>query len=407
MKQSLRGDPRQWAPEPYIPYFQALLGTENDARILAERGERGEAFEPNGADAFTFEMSDDISDFQEKEWLVQDWLGVNETSQFVGDPGTGKSTIVGSLAVHVAAGLDWFGKPVAQGGVVYFAGERVDLTRRRVKGLQRYHQIGAGQPLAVASGPLDICKPESVRGFIEGVNRFEDRTNQTPALVILDTWSRVFVTGLSENDASAMAAAYAHVDELRRETGAHVLLIHHAGVSVEAKRRGRGSSVQAGAIDTGIVISKAGGGGCAEVVKANDSKEGLKITWNLESFTVATNAETGKLTTVPIPVCAPQSKFQVIPLARKALTTNQNSALSSLRRMTETDGIPSDGTPGFPSDALTVGREQLREAFYLADAAQDPTAPADTRRKRFTRALVELEKLGRIAVLGERVWMAT
>jgi AAA domain len=400
-------DPRRWTPEPYIPLFQAILGIEGDARTLALRGEAGDTFKPAGVDAFTFEMSDDIGEFLEKEWLVQDWLGVNETSQFVGEPSAGKSTLVASLAVHVAAGRVWFGKPVMQGGVVYFAGERVELTRRRVKGLQRFHNIPNGQPLAVASGPLDICKPESVRAFIEGVNRFEDRTDQTPALVVIDTFSRVYV-GSEENDASAMSAAYAHVDQIRRESGAHVLLVHHSGVSVDAKRRGRGSSVQTGAIDTGIVVTKAGRGGCAEIVKQNDGEEGLKIVWDLESFVVATNSE-GKETTVPIPVSQPLGnlggRFVATPLAVKALSPGPSAALASLRQAIDASGIASDGTAGFPAVAPTVSREQFREAFYRDDTVTAPDATPATRRKRFNRGLEDLEKAGRIGVLGDRVWL--
>jgi hypothetical protein len=412
VNQSLRanGDVRKLVPEPYIPLFQAVLGLESDARTLALRAENGvDSFEPEGADAYKFEMADDISDFEEKEFLLSDWLGVGEASTWIGDPGCGKSTIIASLAVHVAAGRDWFGNQVAQGPVIYFAAERLGLTRRRIKGLQRYHGMPEGQPLAVASGPLDIRDRASARGFIDAVNRFEDRIGEPPALVILDTFSKVFGAGSEKEDAD-MSAAYANIDRIKSETAAHVAIVHHTGVSIDAKRRGRGSSVQTGSVDTSVVVTKANGGGCAEIVKQNDGEEGLKIVWGIESFVVATNAETGKETTVPIPV-APKGnlvgKFELKPPVAKSLAPSQSAALDSLKGAIGVDGIPSDGTPGFPADAPTVSLDQWRDAFYRDDTARAPDATPDTRRNRFNRARADLEKLSRVAVLGDRVWPIT
>jgi AAA domain len=364
----------------------------------------------NDNSLFKFEMTDDIGDFQEKEWLVEDWLGVREMSQWIGDPGCGKSTIIGDVAVHIAAGRDWFGKKVVQWPVIYFAAERRELTRRRIKGLQNFHGLPKGQPFAIVNGPLDIRKPASVDSFIEAIRGFEGQIGAPPVLCVIDTFSIVFsASGGNEKEDSDMAKAYANLTRMRTECGIHVALVHHVGVSQDAKQRGRGSSVQTGVLDTTVVVAKGPGGGSATTNKVNDGEEGLQVFWGIEPFTVATNAETGKVTSVPIPIpkAAGNPGVGFTPKPGKLLAPGQAAVFSSLRAAIEADGIiPPDGAPGFPADALTVSMEQWRSAFYQADIAKEPDAPDSTRRSRFHRGLSGLEKLRRVSINGNRVWSA-
>ena len=57
------------------------------------------------------------------EWLVAGLLPERSLIVPFGPPKAGKTFLVLSFCLHVAAGLPWFGMAVKQGAVVYIAGE--------------------------------------------------------------------------------------------------------------------------------------------------------------------------------------------------------------------------------------------------------------------------------------------
>ena len=85
------------------------------------------SFRPTIAPKERFQITwfDDVDQTVTKEEIVQGVLGAGEFSLFVAKPGMGKSVLVGDIGMHIAAGMDWHGKKVKQGLVVFFAaGER-------------------------------------------------------------------------------------------------------------------------------------------------------------------------------------------------------------------------------------------------------------------------------------------
>jgi hypothetical protein len=97
----------------------------------------------------------DVSENVTKEWLIKDFLGVDEFSLFVAKPGTAKSVMLTDVGCHIAAGMDWHGRKVKPGLVVFFAAERKSLTERRVAARRKKHGM-SGIPLAVVGGKLDM-----------------------------------------------------------------------------------------------------------------------------------------------------------------------------------------------------------------------------------------------------------
>src|ERR1700738_4368535 len=71
---------------------------------------------------------DEVNQSTAKEEILQGVLGAGEFSLFVAKPGTAKSVLVGDIGCHIAAGLEWHGRKVKQGLVVFFAAERKRLT---------------------------------------------------------------------------------------------------------------------------------------------------------------------------------------------------------------------------------------------------------------------------------------
>src|SRR5262245_1359691 len=83
------------------------------------------------AEPFDYVLARDIS-LVPKAWLIEGFVGMGESSAWYGPPDGGKSTVALDAACHVAAGLDWCGRRVQQGIVLYVAIERAAVSRRRV-----------------------------------------------------------------------------------------------------------------------------------------------------------------------------------------------------------------------------------------------------------------------------------
>jgi AAA domain len=90
-----------------------------------------------------------------KEEILQGVLGAGEFSLFVAKPGTAKSVLVGDIGCHIAAGMDWHGRKVKEGLVVFYTAERKRLTERRVAAWRKKHGV-TNIPFVLVGGKLDM-----------------------------------------------------------------------------------------------------------------------------------------------------------------------------------------------------------------------------------------------------------
>ena len=128
----------------------------------------------------------DMSTASRKAWCVHHLLGLGETSIWYGEPGSGKSVLVGDLGLHVAAGRTWHGRQVKQGAVLYVALERAAVVARRSIALRAELALGS-VPFALARGPLDLREPQTALDIVATIARLAERHGCEPALVIVDT----------------------------------------------------------------------------------------------------------------------------------------------------------------------------------------------------------------------------
>jgi putative DNA primase/helicase len=94
---------------------------------------RGDARAERKRNPLPYTLAKDLREDEDKEWMLEDWLGLDEISAFYGPPEAGKSTVVVDIGGHVAAGLEWNGRRVHRCGVLYCAVERGAITRRRLR----------------------------------------------------------------------------------------------------------------------------------------------------------------------------------------------------------------------------------------------------------------------------------
>jgi hypothetical protein len=349
---------------------------------------------------FQITWFDDVDQSTAKEEILQGVLGAGEFSLFVAKPGMGKSVLVGDIGCHIAAGMDWHGRKVKQGLVVFFAAERKKLTERRVAAWRTKHSV-TNIPFVVVGGKLDltsgIVDAKTLAMTIKGL---EEKSGHKCALIILDTVTRTFGPG-DQHQSRDMQRYVQSVDELNRATGAHIAAIHHSPWSDD---RGKGAIDLDGAIDVSFVVNVKGSG-LAKLFTlactgANDGEEGPVTSFRLESVLLGTDAD-GKVTTAPVAVQA-----DAVTYDGSNLKGQSAKALESLERAIEERGErPPHGSPGFPDGVVTVTREQWRERFYADTRAREDKVTEDTLRKRFNRAILDLGTEKQLETTGEWFWL--
>ena len=172
---------------------------------------------------------------EEVEWLVDDHLPSGGLSMVAAKPKAGKSRC---LALAVARGSDFLNCETSRGSVFYLA-----LEEKRSEVRRHFQAMGATHDdeifIFCASSPSD------------GLAQLHEATKKDkPALVIIDPLFRM-VRVKDGNDYAQMTAALEPLMALARDTGAHVLAVHHSG---KAKRSGGdsvlGSTAIFAAVDT-------------------------------------------------------------------------------------------------------------------------------------------------------------
>ena len=255
-----------------------------------------------------------------KEWLVKGLLGAGEASAVYGVPGCGKSVLVEDLALHVALGWPWHGRPVRRGAVLYLALERKQLVIRRAVAFREKHDVPTA-PFAIVGGVFDLRTPQAATDILAAVREIEDETAEEVALIVIDTISRALCGG-DENSPKDMGAIVAATSRLQTASKAHVLWVHHMPQDGAERLRGHGALL--GAMDTTIHVEKMSGElRTASVVKANNSEEGERVAFKLEGVPI------GPETTAPVVV--PAEVTSVAPTKEAKLSKNQQTMLSLLQ----------------------------------------------------------------------------
>jgi AAA domain/Bifunctional DNA primase/polymerase, N-terminal len=177
-------------------------------------------------------------------WVVDQRLPSAGLGLLAGKPKAGKSTAARCLALAVARGKPWLGFATTQGPVVYLA-----LEEKRAEVRQHFRGLGA-----TAEDPIFILCSSAPLDALARLRR--EAEQRRPVLIIIDPLFRL-VRVDDGNDYATMTAALEPLMVLARETGAHVLLVHHLG---KGERAGAdailGSTAILGAVDTALLMRR-------------------------------------------------------------------------------------------------------------------------------------------------------
>ena len=226
--------------------------------------------------------------------FIEDLLIAGQMSVVYGPSGCGKTFFAADLAMHVAHGKAWRGRSVTQGGVLYIAAEGAYGIRNRIVAFQNTFG-GEDPPLAVLPSNVNLFDSEEDMERLLSTMRVKAQDYGGLSLIVVDTLARALAGG-NENSNEDMGAVIHNCDRIRRETGAHVMLVHHTGK--DEARGARGHSSLRAATDTEVEISRSDPGAVARVTKQRELEMTGEFCFELDTVELGVS-ERGK----PITSC--------------------------------------------------------------------------------------------------------
>ena len=294
------------------------------------------------------------------EPLVADLLDKGALSEWYGGSNTGKTFILLSVGLAIAAGEPWAGKPTAKGLVVYFALEGgMGILKRGAALAKMRADGGANLPFFLAPAPIDLRNGSAgLKQLLADVKAIETLAGERAAFIVVDTLSRALAGG-DENASVDMGKLVQAFTAIQEATGAHVAIVHHTGKNETAGARGH--SLMKGAVDTEIFIKREPKAkiGVIETTKQRDREIGGDFNFTIEDRPIGVNVDGDSLKSAVAIVTPARVTIEKGP----ALTEGEQAALDALK------GIEA----GAPGGRGATASEWLKAAQAQAQAAgQDP-----------------------------------
>lgn len=180
------------------------------------------------------------------EWTVGDLLSKGGVSLLSAPPKAGKSTLARQLIKSILTGEDFLKRKTVKGEVLYFAIE--EQPEAIVESFKRMG-LPNDSPLYVHTG--DIFSENILKDF------YTILKDRKPKLAVLDTLFD-FLDVESENNYKEVKIEFRKLREIARQTGTHILCIHHAnktfGGPTGSHRSVLGSQAIVGGVDAIILL---------------------------------------------------------------------------------------------------------------------------------------------------------
>nr|EFF1854469.1 AAA family ATPase [Escherichia coli] len=358
-------------PENWRDYLQRIR----------EQAERGEILtdEQYSQRKTTLPMSIGSAGYDTQlDYVVKGVIPANSLCSTYGASGSYKSFLACSWACHVATGRHWGGRRVAYGSVMYVVGEGGIGVPRRIKAWEIVNDERV-KNLYLVNRPIFPAVPLDVDEMVIASRQVERETGKPVRMIILDTLARCF-GGNDENDARDMGAFIRGCDELKRRTGATVLVVHHSGK--DETKGARGSSAFRASLDAEYRIRREGADSEALVIsctKMKDAEELKEAAYDLRVVELFTDTD-GELITSLVVVDKPRPPVELERIEEAGNKTENHAALWQCIRTRTAHG-----------EACTIAllRDDMKKLGYEM--------------KNFRRWLYKLESDGVIAIDGDYV----
>ena len=188
----------------------------------------------------------------QQSFIIKSLVPAGSLMSIYGPSGSYKSFQALSWGCHIATGIDWDGKKVEQGSVLYVAAEGGPQVAKRIKAWEKEYGVEA-HGMVRLDRPVLPSEREEQQFIIDCCRAIKEESGMPVKMIVFDTLARCF-GGNDENSARDMGAFIHGCDVIKQAVGASVLIIHHTG---KAEGKGaRGSSALRAALDCEYYVTK-------------------------------------------------------------------------------------------------------------------------------------------------------
>lgn len=205
-----------------------------------------------------FQTFSEMDHSKEIEWLVEGILCKENLAMIFGPPETAKTFLALDLTINLLSGHSWAGTHKISHSlekIVYCTSEGAINIKRRLNSAC----AAKGLDPSLLENKFLFC-PEDIQLFLEDdplfirkvMDNYKQHHGNNLDLLIIDTLSNAS-RGANENLSSDTNHIVYQLNQIRKDFGCAILLIHH---TTKEKRFERGSSVYRGACDVMLEVSK-------------------------------------------------------------------------------------------------------------------------------------------------------
>ncbi|MFC3207392.1 AAA family ATPase [Aquamicrobium soli] len=300
-----------------------------------------------------------------------------------GPSGVGKTGIAIRTGVAVAGGLQWAGRMISRGSVLYVAGEDIEGAKVRLVAAARELGLDPSTlPVAIMEAPADGLVSNSARIAVVGAAQALAKNFNLPiAAVIVDTLAASFGPK-SQDDATAASEYMSNADRTARELECAFLSIHHTGKNENSGMRG--SRVFFDRADAVVRVNQGKGGVTfVEVEKMRNGPKGARFAYDIAGADLETAGGT--------------ISVQVIRQLRALEPATDEEATKEQRKQTIADQML--------GVLIRISTNGSTNASNWQDACYEmwPDKSPETRRKVFSKNRRQLIDDGIVSISGENV----
>ncbi|MDD5211466.1 MAG: AAA family ATPase [Sulfuricurvum sp.] len=334
-------------------------------------------------------------------WLIKGVLPERGLLEIIGASGSYKSFLVLDMLFCISSGIEYHGRKVKEGTVIYIAGEGAHGVKMRLKALQLHYGTDT-YDFYVLPMPSNLSKSEEMEVLAKDISEIAP---DGVAIIIFDTLHRNSA-GTDENSSTDFATILSNIDTYIIKMSKVVGWVHHTGLSEGTSERGRGTSSRYGACDTVIVIKKDSDRiATMKCAKQKDSDPFEPIAFTMELIDVGITDDDGNDIMSLYP-----SEMEIKNTMVKQLSGNTLTILNVLKSSISTRGIELNDEvkkrEGYIKGQGLSTIEWKNEAYkVISTSSSDERKERDAKSKSFNRAKKELLDRKIISEFDGIVWI--
>ena len=232
---------------------------------------------PKGSEFNIRSHSDFAKQVRSVQWIVKEFLPQASLGVLFGESGSGKSFLAYDLSAAVSRGIEWNGRKVTQGRVLYIVAEGVAGFVNRIKAYCHQQAITPDDINidVISDVTPNLLDKDQVSRLVKAISAQEPYS-----LIVVDTFAQV-TPGANENSGEDMGKALAECRRIHRASGAMVLLVHHSGK--DASKGARGWSGLRAAADVELEVLRSDEVRSVSVTKLKDGQDGGSVGFKLHT----------------------------------------------------------------------------------------------------------------------------